>query len=289
MNPIFVHLGSGAGFFSGMALVAVALTLALVVPNRWMVTGCDIAAAAGVLLVGLSSTPAPPVLLPLWFLTTVTAMAATHFGSASLRVRAMLAAPAVVLCVVAVAVEAPHHVTPQAPEGPFSRLYIFGDSITAGVGREDGPRWPTLFERSTGVEVVDLAIAGARVNDMTRVAGRTRLRDGLVLIEIGGNDMFRRASVEQFEQDLDDLLNQVKGPGRTIAMLELPMLPFHAELARAQRRVAGRHDVMLIPKRYFASVFSGSDSTVDGLHLSATGHVRMAQVVEEVLGKSLKP
>ena len=79
-----------------MALVAVAVALALVVPNRWMLAGCDIAVAVGMLLVGLSSTPAPPMLLPLWFVATLTAIVAMHFGAASLRVRAMLAAPAVV-------------------------------------------------------------------------------------------------------------------------------------------------------------------------------------------------
>jgi lysophospholipase L1-like esterase len=46
---------------------------------------------------------------------------------------------------------------------------------------------------------------------------------------------------------------------------------------------------MLIPKRYFASVFAGADATVDGLHLSGRGHQRMARIVEDVLGESLRP
>lgn len=287
MNPLFIHLGSGAGFFSGMGLVALALCLAYALPNRWMLAGCDIAAAVGMLLVGLSSTPLPPFVLPLWFVTTLTALVTLHFRSAS-RTRMIFGMAALLLCLIAVALEAPHHVTPDPPSGTYNRLYVFGDSITAGVGREDGPRWPALVQRDTGVEVVDLAIPGARVNDMTRVAGRTRLGDGLVLIEIGGNDMFRRTDVASFEADLDELLSRVKGPGRAVAMLELPLVPFHAEMARAQRRVAAKHAVMLIPKRYFASVFAGADATVDGLHLSGNGHQRMAGVVEKVLGESLR-
>jgi acyl-CoA thioesterase-1 len=289
MNPLFIHLGSGAGFFSGIGVVALAICLAYAMPNRWMLAGCDIAIAAGMLLVGLSSTPVPPGVLPVWVVATGMAVIALHLRGLSLRARAILAAPALLMCVIAAALEAPHHVTPEPPAGPFKRLYVFGDSITSGVGREDGPRWPVLVERGTGVQVVDLAFGGARVNDMTRVAARTRLGEGMVLIEIGGNDMFRRARVNEFERDLDELLAQVKGPGRAVVMLELPLVPLHAELGRAQRRVAERHGVMLIPKRYFASVFSGADSTVDGLHLSGRGHARMARVVETVLGKSLKP
>jgi len=289
VSPILIHLGSGAGFFSGMGIVALAVCLAYGLPNRWMLAGCDILVVVGMLLVGLSSTPVPAGVLPAWCVATVTAAIALHFRSVSPRARAVLAAPAILLCVSAALLEMPHHFTPDPPNGPFKRLYVLGDSITAGVGREDGPRWPKVVQQDTGVEVVDLAIPGARVNDMSRVAARTKLGDGLVLIEIGGNDMLRRASVKDFARELDDLLTTVQGPGRAVVMFELPLLPFHAEFGRAQRRVATKHEVTLIPKRYFASVFAGADATVDGLHLSGRGHQHMAQVVERVLGSSLKP
>src|SRR5688500_930523 len=113
MNPVLIHLGSGAGFFSGMGLVAVAVCLAFLLPNRWMLAGCDIAAVVGMLLVGLSSTPLPLIVLPIWFVATVTAVVALHFPSTSPRTRAMLAAPVIVLCAVAAAIEAPYHLTPS--------------------------------------------------------------------------------------------------------------------------------------------------------------------------------
>src|SRR5688572_28713497 len=78
MNPILIHVGSGGGFFSGMGIVALAVCLAYLLPNRWMLAGCDVAAAAGMLLVGLSSTPTPPMVLPLWCIVTLLALAALH-------------------------------------------------------------------------------------------------------------------------------------------------------------------------------------------------------------------
>jgi acyl-CoA thioesterase-1 len=289
MNPILIHLGSGAGFFSGMGIVALAVCLMYVLPNRWMLAGCDILVVVGMLLVGLSSTPVPAGLLPVWCVATAAAVIVLHFRSIAPRTRAVLAAPPIVLCLLAAGIELPHHFTPSSPAGSFKRLYVLGDSITAGIGREDGSRWPAIVQHDTGAEVVDLAMSGARVNDMTRVAARSKLGDGLVLIEIGGNDVFRRASVEEFARDLDDLLTQAEGPGRSIVMLELPLIPFHAEIGRVQRRVAKQHRVTLIPKRYFASVFAGADATIDGLHLSTHGHQHMAQVIEQVLGNCLKP
>ena len=38
-----------------------------------------------------------------------------------------------------------------------------------------------------------------------------------MLIEIGGNDMFWRTDVASYEENLDELLQRVKGPGGAVA------------------------------------------------------------------------
>jgi acyl-CoA thioesterase-1 len=45
---------------------------------------------------------------------------------------------------------------------------------------------------------------------------------------------------------------------------------------RAQRELAEKYGVRLVPRRRFAAVLSGSESTADGLHLSNFGHRKMA-------------
>lgn len=62
-------------------------------------------------------------------------------------------------------------------------------------------------------------------------------------------------------------------------MFELPLPPFCNEFGRAQRTVAAKHNVILIPKRVFLSVIAGSDSTLDSIHLSQSGHQFMADCV----------
>ena len=62
-------------------------------------------------------------------------------------------------------------------------------------------------------------------------------------------------------------------------MFELPLPPFCNEFGRAQRNVAAKHNVILIPKRVFLSVIAGSDSTLDSIHLSQSGHQFMADCV----------
>jgi lysophospholipase L1-like esterase len=62
-------------------------------------------------------------------------------------------------------------------------------------------------------------------------------------------------------------------------MLELPLPPLANRYGQVQRRLAREFGVTLIPKRHLAAILSAPGATVDGLHLSASGHARMARMV----------
>ena len=160
MNPFLIHLGSGTAFFSGAGLIAFGVVLAVLAGNRWMLAGADIVAVCGVLLVFLSSTPIAPWFFWTWMLATGVALVLAHTNV--LLNKHMTAGATVLLCrAAAVIVEAPHHFTPGAPTVAVSRLYVVGDSISSGVGRENGPTWVRLIDEQQGVEVVDLSRPGA--------------------------------------------------------------------------------------------------------------------------------
>lgn len=62
-------------------------------------------------------------------------------------------------------------------------------------------------------------------------------------------------------------------------MFELPLPPFCHEYGRAQRLIAARHNVKLIPRRIFLSIIGESAATLDSIHLSPAGHQYMADTV----------
>ena len=72
-------------------------------------------------------------------------------------------------------------------------------------------------------------------------------------------------------------------------MLELPWAPFHDGFRRAQREIAQKHGVTLIPRKVFSWVLSGQESTVDGIHLSNRGHEKMAEAFLSTCGTALSP
>ena len=65
-------------------------------------------------------------------------------------------------------------------------------------------------------------------------------------------------------------------------MFELPLPPLHNGFGTAQRQLAAKYGVALIPKRPLTAVFGMKDGTVDGLHLSDAGHRALAQSVQRI-------
>jgi acyl-CoA thioesterase-1 len=98
-------------------------------------------------------------------------------------------------------------------------------------------------------------------------------------MEIGGNDILGATSSSDFEMSLDRLLQKVCRQDNVVLMLELPLPPLYNRFGEIQRRLSRRHKVVLIPKRYFASVLIGPQSTIDSLHLSPAGHRKMSAMV----------
>jgi acyl-CoA thioesterase-1 len=127
--------------------------------------------------------------------------------------------------------------------------------------------------------VTDLSRVGATVASALRQAEGLPQEGGMVLLEIGGNDLLGSASAAEFARDLERLLARVCGPGRVVLMFELPLPPFSNEFGRAQRRLASQYGVVLVPKRIFLAVLTGEGMTLDSVHLGRQGHERMAETV----------
>ncbi len=205
-----------------------------------------------------------------------------------------------------IALELPHQFAPRLSALGNPPLWIIGDSVTAGLGSSE-KTWPALLPAA--VEVHNLAQPGSTTGmALARQANQLPADGGLVVIEIGGNDLLLEGgSARQFERDLDALLSWVCGSAgaspsqagaspsrpdvslpRTVVMFELPLPPLCNEYGRIQRRLAARHKVRLIPKRVLISVLAGGGATLDSIHLSEAGHQRMADEVWAVIGPAYR-
>jgi acyl-CoA thioesterase-1 len=186
-----------------------------------------------------------------------------------------------------IGLELPYHLGPRLPGTGHAPLFVIGDSLSAGIGDGVVP-WPDRLARDHGLAVVNLAVAGASTANGRRQADELPDEDGIVVVVLGGNDIIARRRVSDFEQDLEYIVRRATVRARPVAMLEIPLPPLANGYGRAQRRLAARYRVTLVPKRELALILARPGATTDGLHLSDTGQSDFADVVWRVVGDAAK-
>jgi acyl-CoA thioesterase-1 len=135
------------------------------------------------------------------------------------------------------------------------------------------------------LDVTNLALPGATASSALAQEQGIKLVDSLVLIEIGGNDSLGGVSSDQFFKDLDELLAGIPSTCSCV-MFELPLFPFQNGYGEAQRTLARKHHVVMIPRKCLTAVIGASGNTLDGLHLSQKGHDALALSVFSMLAIS---
>jgi len=281
---LLFHVASGQSFFSGLALLLAAIAISSAARRGWSRPARNLIAGVGGILIAVSGTPLPAVLylllvvaLLLWIWSESRRVRLSRRGLPLVRRTVSLAALA------AVVVEAPYHVVPRVPLLGRPVLGVVGDSITAGMGEPGESTWPGSLAERYGVEVRDHATMGATVSSALGQAKALTAEERLVLLEIGGNDMLGGTAPEEFEAGLNTLLAAICRAGRTVVRLELPLPPGYNRYGIAQRRLARKFGVLLVPKRVLLGILLRDGATVDTLHLSPAGHRWMADTLWRVL------
>jgi acyl-CoA thioesterase-1 len=272
---------AGDSFFLGASLMILAVALSTTGTSPAMNGVVRVALIAGLALLLLAAMPLAPALYAVLTVGTVLLIAAVG-SRRHPALRGIGQASVVVVSALLILLELSFEMNVRPLRG--EPLYVIGDSVSAGIQGPSERTWPALLAESYGIEVVNLAESGATAASALKQAERIGAGSGLVLLEIGGNDLFAPTPPAQFRKDLVRLLERVVRPDRPVVMLELPILPWQMQYGRIQRQVASSCGVTLVPKRFFAGVLRQDGSTLDLAHLSALGHQRMADAVARLLG-----
>jgi acyl-CoA thioesterase I len=292
VNPLFpllLYFASGESLYPGIGLLIMAIIIANFQKPYWLPYARIFATWIGVAMIVMASPPLSwnaLIFLVVAFLSWFVASAKSRSSSwASLQTFTswILLVSALILC----SIEYRHRRVPQMHTQIDDHLVVIGDSISAGVG-DSAAIWPSIMQNGTGVEVKNLSKAGAMVADGLAMAERIGPADHLILIELGGNDLLSGEPSETFSGNLEQLMMKIMAPGRTVVMFELPLIPTAVAYGQAQRRIAVKYSVVLIPKRFFVEALLGQDATYDGIHLTKAGAKRMAAIVAGIFSPSFK-
>lgn len=285
-NSVVLCFGDGTAFFVGVVAVVFSLLLLVRFRTRPAAAGLIAVALIGVVVVVSSATPLPAWTYVLWLLS-VTATLVLCVWRSPLKARIVSAGVLFAISTGICAAEIPYHLFPRLSVGPRETVYVVGDSLSAGVEKDRTGRhcpelrcWPAVLADMTQLNVVNLAKPGAKVHSAAAQAKLAKQPNSIVILEVGGNDFFSDVTV--FRRQLDTLLSSLDDH-RAILMFELPLFPFQNAFGRAQRELAAKHGVILIPKRCLTSIWGSSGGTLDGVHFSQTGHETLARRVAGVL------
>lgn len=282
-NPIagwlLYHFASGQSFFTGISCVLIAVILATRTggrSTRWVHVLCGF----GVVSIALSSTPLP---VPVYLISGL-ALGVWWFPIFTDQNRRRFSVILLAMCVALALSEARYHLAPNIHVGETTSFAFLGDSLTAGFGDSDeSVTWATLLARDLGVEMQDYSQMGATVGSTCERLDFDSIDASLVLVELGGNDILGTTSPAAFEQDLERLMTKLFQRERTVIMFELPLPPSYHRYGLAQRKIARRYDVPLIPKRVLLGVITSGGATIDSIHLTQAGHSSLAVAVGGIL------
>lgn len=286
MNPILLYFASGESLYIGALLLLVVVVISPRLKRNMVLRIRNVTAWFAIVMIVMACPPFSWVIDGI-FLAVFGLWCIASAQETWRKLRSVATAALLGLLLALPAVEYSHRAMPAIAGLPTDHLVVIGDSISSGID----PRqlaWPDVLQQMTGTSVKNLARPGAQTSEAQAMAKNITPEDRVVLIEIGGNDLLTGVPSDEFERTLDRLLSMVSSPGRTVAMFELPLLPNKIAFGQIQRRLATKYGVYLIPKRFFANVISGADSTSDGLHLSDAGARRMAALVAQTLLRVLK-
>jgi len=280
-----LHFATGAAFFSGMLLANSAAVPAFWLRQRLLKRTLGGHAALGILFVMLSATPIAWYAYAIWLAVAAASVAVACAVSLPRRLSRLRPVLAAILLSTSSAIclaEARYWRLPSIESRPREPIVVIGDSLSAGVGAGTDV-WPEVYARQSGRVVVNLAEPGATLKAALRQAADLPEAPGVVVLEIGGNDLLGGVGIGDFREALDRLLAAVRRDGRQLVMFELPLPPFHGAYGVAQRSLAAKHGVTMIPKRCLGAALGLKGATLDGLHFSQTGHDYVAELIARVI------
>lgn len=195
----------------------------------------------------------------------------------------------------------------QQLELPWSRFVAIGDSFTEGVGDPEpespgGLRgWADRFAEVLGTfddefAYANLAVRGKLIRQITeeQLPPALDLRPDLVSVCAGGNDVIRPGGdPDDIAAQLEYVLRQLRATGATVLVFTGADVAFQPVFRSIRgkvaiynenvRKVAQRHDCIVVDQWALESLHDQRYWADDRLHLNALGHHTIARAALDTL------
>ena len=180
-------------------------------------------------------------------------------------------------------------------EGKSTRMLVLGDSTAAGVGvsrLEDTLSYLVALRLGGRVEVVNLAVSGARSRDVAQDQLAFEGRFDVALVSVSANDATHGVSPSDLEDDLRAILTRLEGVPKVVLSTTpnfrtTPALPYlvnrlfevrAAALTTAIRKVAADYPNVRLAEINRDGTLGPEQYAEDGFHPNAAGYRVWARI-----------
>lgn len=175
---------------------------------------------------------------------------------------------------------------------PDAVLVCAGDSLTSGVDLDsDKGTYVGVLRRRLSCTVINAGVANDKTADLLARVDKdvVQRHPTIVLLCIGGNDFLDGTPRSKFAAQFDNLVSRIADAGPKIVIVEVPTGIVWNPYAGIYRKTAARYGATLVPEStlrwWFTVELLARDHlaeplTLDGIHLSPSGAVRVADWLE---------
>jgi acyl-CoA thioesterase-1 len=180
-------------------------------------------------------------------------------------------------------------------------ILFLGDSLTAGLGVEEGQAFPSLIKEKIAAKYLSFEVINAGVSGDTSAGGLRRLGwllqrpIDVAVIELGANDGLRGLPVSAMKANLQSIIDQLraKNPAVKIVIAGMQMPPnlgndYAREFDAAFGDLAKKNNTALIPFLLDGVGGQVDLNQPDQIHPTAAGHKIVAENVWRVLAPLLE-
>src|SRR5881227_2078238 len=175
-------------------------------------------------------------------------------------------------------------------------IFVFGDSLSDGFMLKRSQAYPALLAKKLQAAGLNFQVINASAAGGTTEGGLERLpphlkrRIDIFILELGINDAFRGLSVDQIQNNLQQIIDKVKArnPNVRVVIAAMQLSNYAADdyvsaFGKVFGDLASRNNAALVP--YLLQGVAGDPSLnlPDGIHPNAAGQEILAENVWRVL------
>jgi acyl-CoA thioesterase-1 len=165
-------------------------------------------------------------------------------------------------------------------------IICLGDSLTEGVGANDGEDYPTVLSRRLAAPVINAGLRGD-----TTAAALARLSDvvlsrkpRLVIVLLGGNDFLRQLPRQETKKNLEEIVRRVQAAGAMVAIAGIRLGLLTDEYSEIFERIAEQFGALYIPQA-MEGILTNSSLRSDPIHPNGAGY----RLIADRIAEKIKP